>query len=85
MSRIRSIAPFAALVVGIVTLGLSLRCSAGDELVVGSVLTGVLTAIWNDNPERGIGARITKFLLLIFIVGFSVFVFTVMLYSSRCT
>jgi hypothetical protein len=85
MSRIRSIAPFTALVVGIVTLGLSLRCSAGDELVVGSVLTGVLAAVWNDNRERGIGDRIAKFLLLIFIVGFSVFIFTVMLYSSRCT
>jgi hypothetical protein len=36
-----------------------IRCSAGDEFVVGSTLTGVLAAIWNDNPERGIGERVS--------------------------
>jgi hypothetical protein len=74
--------PFA---VSLITVGWSTRCDAGDELFVGSVLTAVLAAIWNDNPERGIGARITKFLLLIFMVGLSVWVFTLIVYGSRCT
>jgi hypothetical protein len=79
----RAIAGVAAVVVGLITVGLSTHCDAGGELVVGSALTGVLGAIWNDNPDRGIGARITKFLLLIFMVGLSVFVFTLIMYGSR--
>jgi len=84
MSR-SSIAAVAAIVVGLLTLGLSLRCGAGGELFVGSALTGVLSAIWNDNPERGVGARIAKSLVVVFMVGLSVFFFTLILDSSRCS
>jgi len=82
---LRSIAALAAVVVGFVTLGLSMRCGAGGELFVGSALAGVLAAIWNDNPERGIGARIAKLLLVVFMVGTSLFFFTLILNSSRCS
>jgi hypothetical protein len=82
MSR-RAIAGVAAVVVGLITVGWSTNCDAGGELFFGSVATGVLAAIWNDNPDRGIGARITKFLLLIFMVGLSVFFFTLIMYGSR--
>ncbi len=44
----------------------------------------MLGAIWNDNPERGAGARIAKFLVLVFMIGFSVFFFALILHTSRC-
>jgi hypothetical protein len=81
----RSIAAIAALVVGLVTLGLSLRCGAENQLVIGSLLTGMLAAIWSDNPERSVGDRIAKFVLLIFMVGGAVFFFALILNANRCT
>ena len=45
----------------------------------------MLGAIWNDTPERGVPARIAKFLVLVFMIGFSVFFFALILNTSRCT
>jgi hypothetical protein len=82
--RLRGIAGIAAIVVGILTLIRATSCTAGDEVLLSAGLVGVLGAIWNDNPERGIGARIAKLLVLVFMIGFSVFFFALILHTSRC-
>ncbi len=45
----------------------------------------MLGAIWNDNPERGVGARIAKFLMLVLMIGFAVFFMALILHTSRCS
>ena len=82
---VRSIAGIAALVVGVLTLVRAPNCSAGDEVLVLAGLAGVLGAIWNDNPERGFGARIAKFLMLVLMIGFAVFFMALILHTSRCS
>lgn len=82
--RVRSIAGIAAIAVGLLTLIRAPNCSAGDEVLVLAGLAGALGAIWNDNPERGIGARIAKFLMLVFMIGFAVFFMALTLHRSRC-
>lgn len=79
-----ALAGVGALVVGAITIGRSFNCDADEELLALSCLTGVLAAIWNDNAERGVGARIAKFLVLVFMVGMAVFFFTLMVYNSQC-
>jgi hypothetical protein len=37
--------------------------------LIGVVLTGVLTAVWNDNRESGLFARITKFFIIVALAG----------------
>jgi hypothetical protein len=82
--RLRGIAGIAAIVVGILTLIRSTSCTAGDEVLLSAGLVGVLGAIWNDNPERGAGDRIAKFLMLVFMIGFAVFFMALILHRSRC-
>jgi hypothetical protein len=81
----RSIAAVAAIAVGLLTLLRATSCNAGDEVLVSAGLVGVLGAIWNDNPERGFGARIAKFLMLVFMIGFAVFFMALILHTSRCS
>jgi hypothetical protein len=58
-----------AVLVGLATLARATRCSAGGEVLIGVTLTGVLAAVWNDNRERGLAARIAKFVILAVLVG----------------
>lgn len=75
------------------TVALSLDCD-GDELLVFSVCTGVLAAVWTSGPaqaadehgrlRRGRGARVALFVLVTFLVGIAVWVFTLMVYNGAC-
>jgi hypothetical protein len=69
--------------VGLATLARATRCAAGSEVLVGVTLTGVLGAVWNDDRERGLAARITKFIILLLLVGAFVGFFAVALHV-RC-
>jgi heme A synthase len=51
--------------------------------LIGVTLTGVLAAAWNDDRERGLAARITKFIILVVLVGAFVGFFAVALHV-RC-
>ena len=82
---VRSIAGIAALVGGILTVLRGTSCNAGDEVLVAAGVVGVLGAMWNDNPERNVPARIAKFLVLVLMIGFSVFFFALVLNTSRCS
>jgi hypothetical protein len=72
-----------AVVVGLATLARATRCAAGGEVLVGVALTGALAALWNDDRERGLAARITKFIILLVLVGAFVGFFAVALHV-RC-
>jgi hypothetical protein len=58
-----------AVVVGLATLARATRCAAGGEVLIGVVLTGVLVAAWNDDRERGLAARIAKFIIIAGLAG----------------
>ena len=53
-------------------------------MLVAAGLVGVLGAIWNDSPGRGVGRRIAKFVALVFMIGFCVFFMALILHRSRC-
>jgi hypothetical protein len=73
----------AAALVALATLARATRCTAGAEVVVGVVLTGVLAAVWNDDRERGLASRIAKFIIILALVGAFVGFFAVALHV-RC-
>ena len=82
MTPSRIIAALAVLV-GLATLARATRCTAGAEVFIGVVLTGVLAGVWNDNRERGLGSRIAKFIVILALVGAFVGFFAVALHV-RC-
>jgi hypothetical protein len=72
-----------AVLVGLATLARATRCTAGGELLIGITLTGVLAAVWNDNREGGLAARIVKFIIVLVLAGGFVGFFAVALHV-RC-
>jgi hypothetical protein len=72
-----------AVLVGLATLARATRCTAGGELLIGITLTGVLAAVWNDNREGGLAARIAKFIIVLALAGGFVGFFAVALHV-RC-
>jgi hypothetical protein len=72
-----------AVLVGLATLVRATRCTAGAEVFIGVVVTGVLAGVWNDNRERGLGSRIAKFIIILALVGAFVGFFAVALHV-RC-
>ena len=51
--------------------------------MIGITLTGVLAAVWNDNREGGLAARIAKFIIVLALAGGFVGFFAVALHV-RC-
>jgi hypothetical protein len=51
--------------------------------LIGITLTGVLAAVWNDNREGGLAARIAKFIIVLALAGGFVGFFAVALHV-RC-
>jgi hypothetical protein len=72
-----------AVLVCLATLVRATRCTAGGELLIGITLTGVLAAVWNDNREAGLAARIAKFIIVLVLAGGFVGFFAVALHV-RC-
>lgn len=72
-----------AVVVGLATLTRATRCAAGAEVLIGVVLTGVLAAVWSDDGERGLAARIAKFIIIAGLAGAFIGFFAVALHV-RC-
>lgn len=68
MTPSRIVAALAVLV-GLATLARATRCAAGGEVLIGVTLTGVLAAVWNDDRERSLAARIAKFIILLVLAG----------------
>ena len=81
----RRLAGLAALAVAIAALARSTSCSAGWDVIALTALTAVLAAVWNDNPERGVGARIAKFLVIVFMAGMVLFGSVLLLNGSACS
>jgi hypothetical protein len=82
MTRSRATLALAVLV-GLATLARATRCAAGAEVLIGVVLTAVLVAVWNDDRERSIAARIAKFIVIGVLAGAFVGFFAVALHV-RC-
>jgi hypothetical protein len=72
-----------AVLICLATLARATRCTAGGELLIGITLTGVLAAVWNDNREGGLAARIVKFIIVLVLAGGFVGFFAVALHV-RC-
>jgi hypothetical protein len=72
-----------ALSVGLATLARATRCSAGGEVLIGVALTGVLTAVWNDDSKSRFAARIAKFIVVALLAGLVVGLLAVALHV-RC-
>lgn len=72
-----------AFLVALATLARATRCSAGAEVLVGVVLTGVLFAVWNDNRKGRIAGRIAKFIVAAVLAGLGVGLLAVALHV-RC-
>jgi hypothetical protein len=82
MTRSRIVAALAFLV-ALATLARATRCSSGAEVLAGVILASVLTGLWNDDSERGLGGRTAKFIVVGLLAGAFVGFFAVALHV-RC-
>lgn len=82
--RRSGIAGVAAVGVALVTLWLSTNCGAGAEFLALPTLTGMLAAVWADTPARGKASRVALFLIVTFLVGFAIFICSLLLNASAC-
>ncbi len=72
-----------AFLVALATLARATRCSAGGEVLIGVALTGLLFALWNDNPKGRVAGRIAKFIVVALLAGLGVGLLAVALHV-RC-